>query len=568
MQTDLFSQINSSLSVFATDSLLNHPPDPKFGHLSSNIAMILAKKEKKNPMDIASNIKKKLDKDLSLKDIVEKIEVAKPGFVNFYLKTDFLIKQSELLNYQVDFKKNLRRHAHGKTVVIDYSAPNIAKPFGIGHLRSTNIGQAIYNTYKAIGWTCIGDNHLGDWGTQFGKLIVAVQKWSKKPLEKLSIADLEKLYVKFHTQAKNDPNLIKLARSTFKKLEQADPVITKMWQTCVDISIVEFNKVYDLLDAHIDYAHGESFYLPKLKDITNSFVKKGLTKKSQGAIIVELEPLPPAMLQKSNGATTYFTRDLATVKYRLDTWHPDQIIYEVGADQTLHFQQVFSACQKMGWLPKEGFVHVAHGLIRWSGGKFSTRKGDTIHLSDVIDKAINQARKIVDKSVVSKELSDTEKKDMISAVAIGAIKFSDLCQHPKRDIIFDWNKIMGLSGDSGPYLQYTYARCRSVLSKTNLKEQKNISMSSIVGDINRQEQQLLNLFYQFEEKIIESAVSVNPSVICQFLLKVAQSYNEFYASCKIIDNPQENFRVFLTKTTASVIHMGLDLLGIKTVDRM
>ncbi len=227
MQTDLFSQINSSLSVFATDSLLNHPPDPKFGHLSSNIAMILAKKEKKNPMDIASNIKKKLDKDLSLKDIVEKIEVAKPGFVNFYLKTDFLIKQSELLNYQVDFKKNLRRHAHGKTVVIDYSAPNIAKPFGIGHLRSTNIGQAIYNTYKAIGWTCIGDNHLGDWGTQFGKLIVAVQKWSKKPLEKLSIADLEKLYVKFHTQAKNDPNLIKLARSTFKKLEQADPVILK-----------------------------------------------------------------------------------------------------------------------------------------------------------------------------------------------------------------------------------------------------------------------------------------------------------------------------------------------------
>jgi len=568
MDTDLFSLIKTSLSSFSKDILLNHPPDTKFGHISTNIAMILAKNKKKNPLDIAINIKKKLDKDITLKDVVDKITVVKPGFINFYLKSDYLIAQAQSLNYSLDFKKQLARHVTNKTMVLDYSAPNIAKPFGIGHLRSTNIGQAIYNIYKILGWNCIGDNHLGDWGTQFGKLIVAADNWSKEPIDKLTISDLEKLYVKFYKQAKKDPKLLKLAQATFKKLEQADPVITKKWQSCVDLSLVEFNKVYDLLDVKIDHAYGESFYQDKMTSVISFFTKNGLAKKSQAALIVDLDPLPPAMLVKSNGTTTYFTRDLATVKYRLDTWHADKIIYEVGADQTLHFQQVFAACQKANWFPKDGFFHVAHGLIRWKGGKFSTRKGDTIHLSDVVDKAILEAKKIVNSTHVTKDLTAEEKENMISAVAIGAIKFSDLCQHPKRDIIFDWHKIMGLSGDSGPYLQYTYARCLSVLAKTTIREQKNISPSSIVGHINPQEANLLNLFYQFEEKIIESADTINPSIIAQYLLKLAQSYNEFYATCKIIDDPQEIFRVFLTKTTASSLKLGLDLLGIKTVDKM
>lgn len=568
MDTDLFTLIKTSLSGFSKDIILNHPPDAKFGHLSTNLAMILAKHKSKNPLDIATNIKKKLDKDITLKDVVEKIEIVKPGFINFYLKSDYLISQAQSLNYRLDFSKRLSNHVSGKTMLIDYSAPNIAKPFGIGHLRSTNIGQAIYNTYKLLGWKCIGDNHLGDWGTQFGKLIVAVDKWSKKPLAELSIADLEKLYVKFYHQAKTDPKLLKLAQATFKKLEQGDPVITKKWKSCIDLSMAEFDKVYKLLDVKIDVALGESFYLNKTKKIIDLCLKKGIAQKSRGAIIIKLDPLPPAMLVKSNGATTYFTRDLATVKYRLDTWQADKIIYEVGADQTLHFQQVFATCQKIGWLPKDGFFHVAHGLIRWQGGKFSTRKGDTIHLSDVVDKAVQEAKKIVNSTHVSKDLTPEEKDNMISAVAIGAIKFSDLSQHPKRDIIFDWDRIMGLSGDSGPYLQYAYARCVSVLAKTTIKEQKNISPSSIVGQPNLQEANLLNLFYQFEEKIIESANAINPSVICQYLLKVAQAYNEFYASCQIIDDPQEIFRIFLTKTTASTLQMGLNLLGIKTVNRM
>jgi len=462
----------------------------------------------------------------------------------------------------------LSEYGKSKTMVIDYSAPNIAKQFGIGHLRSTDIGQAIYNLYQILGWNCIGDNHLGDWGTQFGKLIVAINKWSTKPIDSLSIDDLEKLYVKFHQQAETDPNLIDLARLTFKRLENNDPEIKRLWQICVDISLKEFDQIYQLLDVKIDYAYGESFYQPHLEKVIKLFKEKKLAKSSKGALIVKVNPLPPAMLVKSNGTTTYFTRDLATIKYRLDTWKPDLIIYEVGSDQTLHFQQLFAACQKIGWLPKQGFAHVAHGLIRWPQGKFSTRKGDTIHLKDVIEQAIKKATKIVESTKISKSLTTKEKKGMIIDVAIGAIKFADLFQHPTKDIIFDWDKIMGLTGDSGPYLQYTYARCLSVLTKSNILETKNIALSSITDPINHQEYKLLNMFVQFEPKILESALTINPSILAQYLLKVAKEYNQFYANLKIIGQSQQTFRLFLTQTTASILEIGLKILGIKSVKKM
>ncbi|MBU1088933.1 arginine--tRNA ligase [Patescibacteria group bacterium] len=553
-----------NLEIDQNQIILTHPPDSKFGHFSANTAFILAKKLKQNPMELADQFKKELDNIVDKSTLVEKIQIAPPGFINFYFKKDFLLKQAEKLNYQIEFKKSLKQYNHGKTVVIDYSAPNIAKPFGIGHLRSTNIGQAIYNTYKILGWNCIGDNHLGDWGTQFGKLIVAIKKWATKDISKMSISDLEKLYVKFHTKSKEDESLITAGRQWFSKLEKGDTEARQLWQQCVDISLKEFNRVYELLDIKTDYAYGESFYLKMLPNIIQQFVDKKIATKSQGALIVEFDNLPPAILQKSDGATTYLTRDLATIKYRLDTWNPDLIIYEVGADQTLHFKQVFQAVKKIGW--KTEFIHIAHGLIRWPTGKFSTRKGDTIHLSNVIDKAIKKATKIAKSSLINKTLTSTQKKDMINAVAIGAIKFNDLVQDPKRDIIFDWNKIMGLQGDSGPYLQYTYARCKSVLAKTKIKEQKNLN--NLPQQINPEEQQLLDIFYQFEEKIIESAQRFSPSVICQYLLSVARAYNEFYSKHKIIDDKQEVLRIFLTQATGNVLKLGLNLLGIKTVEKM
>jgi len=547
------------LPVIEEEIKVEHPADVSFGDYSTNIAMVLAKQEKTNPKELAQKIVNSLDRN----DLVEKVGVAGAGFINFYLKPEFLIKEAENINYEIEFKNKLNEYGKGKTMVIDYSAPNIAKPFGIGHLRSTNIGQAIYNIYKILGWNCIGDNHIGDWGTQYGKLVAAIKKWNEKDLNDLTIEDLEKLYVKFHKKAETDEKLIDEGRDWFAKLEKGDKEAREIWQKCIDISMIEFEKVYGLLDVHIDFVHGESFYEESLEEITKEIIDKGITKKSEGATIIEFDDprsggasMPPAMLQKSNGTTTYFTRDMATIKYRMENWKPNLIIYEVGADQQLHFRQVFETAKLMGWYPSDGMIHVAHGLIRWTTGKFSTRKGDTIHLSDVIDKAMERA----------KEVAPKNDKETIEAVAIGAIKFNDLSSDPKKDVIFDWDQIMSLDGDSGPYLQYTYARCQSVLSKTEIDEQKNIN--EIPKDINDDEMALIKEFYRFEEKIVEASERFSPSVIAEYLLGVARKYNEFYAKNRIIDQKEEVFRIFLTKTTANVLKTGLSLLGIKTVERM
>ena len=552
---------------------IEHPGDIAFGDYSTNIAMVLSKLEKSNPLELSEKIKKNIDNN----EFIEKVEVAGNGFINFYLKSEYLIKEAEIINYDIEFRKKLSDYGTGKTMVIDYSAPNIAKPFGIGHLRSTNIGQSIYNIYKILGWNCIGDNHIGDWGTQYGKLMAAIQHakiqdsrfkiqdW-EFDLSRLTIDDLEKLYVRFHKEAEKDETLIDEGRDWFLKLENGDKEARGVWQKCVDISFMEFEKVYQLLGVKIDFIHGESFYEKMLPEITKEITDKGITKKSEGAIIVDFGTIPPAMLQKSNGTTTYFTRDLATIKYRLKNWDPDLIIYEVGSDQELHFKQVFKTVELMDWAPKTKFVHIAHGLIRWPTGKFSTRKGDTIHLLEVVDKAKNEALKIADKTSIVKKLSASEKQEMVEKVAIGAIKFTDLASDPKKDIIFDWNKIMSLEGDSGPYLQYTHARCKSVLSKTKIKETKNINI--MPTEINSDEMSLLKEFYKFEEKIIEASERFSPSVAAEYILGIARRYNEFYAKNRIIGEKQEVFRLFLTQTTASVIETGLDLLGIQTVEKM
>lgn len=568
---------NLKLSINKDEIKIEHPADVNFGDYSTNIAMALAQTNKTNPREIANKIKDEISRQAQNDNFVEKVEVAGAGFINFYLKPEYFIKEAEVINYDTEFKKNLSNYGEKKTMVIDYSAPNIAKPFGIGHLRSTNIGQSIYNIYKILGWNCIGDNHIGDWGTQYGKLMAAIQhainndsrfmiQDSKIELDKLTIDDLEKLYVAFHKEAEKDETLIDEGRDWFVKLENGDKEARNIWQKCVDISLLEFEKVYQLLGVHIDFIHGESFYEKMLPNITKKIIDKGITKKSEGAVIVEFPDMPPAMLQKSNGTTTYFTRDMATIDYRLKTWDPDLIVYEVGVDQQLHFRQVFKTIELMNWAPKTKLVHIAHGLIRWPTGKFSTRKGDTIHLSEVLEKAMSEAKKIADKTSVIKKLSASEKNEMIKKVAIGAVKFSDLSSEPKKDIIFDWDKIMSLDGDSGPYLQYTYARCKSVLSKTQIKETKNIN--EIPTDINQDEMGLLKEFYKFKEKIVEASERFSPSVIAEYILGVARKYNEFYSKNRIIGEKEEVFRLFLTQTTASVIETGLDLLGIQTVEKM
>ena len=282
------------LPIIEEEIKIEHPADVNFGDYSTNIALVLAKEIKSNPRDLAEKIKNEIEKS----EFIEKVEVAGAGFINFYLKPEYLIKKAEKINYEIEFKNELAETGKGKTMVIDYSAPNIAKPFGIGHLRSTNIGQAIYNIYKILGWTCIGDNHIGDWGTQYGKLVAAIKKWGEKDLDKMTIDDLEKLYIKFHKEAEIDEKLIDEGREYFSKLENGDEEVRKIWQKCIDISLLEFERVYQMLGVHIDFIHGESFYEKMLPEITQKIIDKGITKKSEGATIVELENMSPAMLTK------------------------------------------------------------------------------------------------------------------------------------------------------------------------------------------------------------------------------------------------------------------------------
>lgn len=490
--------------------------------------------------------------NLTENEIVEKTEFM-AGFTNIWLKKDILVNEAISIG-TLDWSKNISENGKNKTMVIDYSAPNIAKPFGIGHLRSTDIGQAIYNIYKILGWKCIGDNHLGDWGTQFGKLIVAIKKWSEKAIEEMNIDDLEKLYIKFHKEAEGDEMLNEEARNWFSKLENKDKEATEIWQKCIDISMAEFNRVYEILGVKIDLTLGESFYQDKMESVVNLMEEKKILVESEGAKIVEFPNMPPAMITKSNGTTTYFTRDMATVKYRMETWNPDLIIYEVGADQDLHFRQVFATSEKLGYKPS--FYHVAHGLIRWKDGKFSTRHGDTIHLSDVIEKAIEEAKKIA---------PDNDDKK-IKAVAIGAIKFNDLAQDPKKDIIFDWEKVMSMEGNSGPYLQYTYARCRSLINKSSVTDYQ--LRADEKTEFNEEEVTLLRDFYRFEEKIMEAAERFSPAVIAEYLIGLARKYNEFYAKYRVIGEKAESQRLFLTERTAFILKLGLELLGIEIIEKM
>ena len=533
--------------------LVEHPEKQSNGDYSVNIALKLAKIVKKNPQEIAKDICAKIKVSRTIKGIE-----AVSGFVNFYLSESFFQQELNLILQQ---KNKYGSQQSKKTVVIDYSAPNIAKPFGIGHLRSTIIGQALYNIYQFLGWECIGDNHLGDWGTQFGKLIYQIKKKTKpKDWKKLSINELEKLYVEFHKEAENCPEMEEEARSYFKKLEKGDKEAREIWQACVDTSLQEFDRIYKLLGIKIDYALGESFYGGEpMQKIVAELAKKKISSQSQGAIVIMDDALPPAMILKSDGATTYFLRDLATIKYRLKTWQPDLFIYEIGVDQYLHLKQLFSAVQRLGWLKKQKLVHVAHGMVRWEHGKFSTRKGQTIHLEEVLQEAIARAEKIIKAT----EFSEKEKKEIAEIVGIGAVKYNDLSQHHSRDIVFSWNKILSMDGNSGPYLQYTVVRCQSVARKAKTKSLKNISFT----DLNEFEESILKTVYKFPEMVQSAADNFSPNLICHFAYDLAQKYNLFYNQCPIL-SPENNTRLALNAVVEQVLKNCLKLLGISIPKKM
>ncbi len=545
---------------------IEHPTRSEHGDYSVIIALTLVKIVKKNSTEIADLIKLKIK--IQNSKLFDKIEVVKPGFINFFLSRECLVSEVK----KILKEKNMygsSKNGKGKTVIIDYSSPNIAKSFGIGHLRSTIIGQALYNIYKFLGWKCIGDNHLGDWGTQFGKLIVAIKEWGdEKNLENLTIKDLEKLYVRFHREVKDNPELLEQAQKWFKKLEQEDKEAKKIWRVCIKISLKEFNRIYKLLGIKIDYAIGESFYQEMLKKTIEDAKKRGIAQKSQGALVIPLPDKTPLMLLKTDGATTYGTRDLTTIRYRTERWKPDLIIYEVGADQRFYFQQLFKAAELLGYGKEEQFIHIDHGLIRWQDTKFSTRKGDTIHLEKVLKEAIAKAKKIIEKSETSRGFSLKEKEEIAKMVGISAIKYNDLSRHYGRDIIFDWKSILSLEGNSGPYLQYTFARCQNVLKKANWK----VSGQKIKTiNFNPEEEGILRDVYKFPEIVQETGDSFSPNLICNFAFHLTQRYNLFYNLHPIILAPTQELKIFrlaLTAAVAQVLKNSLFLLGISAPEKM
>jgi len=551
--------------------LVECPREETHGDYATNIAMVISKQIEKNPMDIANllcdrikmeSIKRERRKEKE--KLLKKIEIAKPGFINFYLSQKTLTTELKKVLKEKN-KYGQSKIGKGKTIIIDYSGVNIAKPFGIGHLRSTIIGQAIYNLHKFLGYKVIGDNHIGDWGTQFGKLIYAIKEWgNEKEIAEEPVKNLVALYVKFHEELEKNPELEEEGRKWFKKLEQGDKEAKRLWKKCIQWSLKEFEKVYKLLGIKIDFTLGESFYEPMLRDIIEEAEKKGIAVKSKGAVIINYpnDALPPFMIEKSDGATLYSTRDLATIKYRKKKFKPDKIIYEVGADQTLHFRQLFWAAELLGWGKRENYIHVVHGMMRLSTGRMRTRKGEIILLDDVLKEAVERSKKIVEE----KRPGLKEKEKIAKIIGIGAVKYNDLSRHPSTNIIFDWERILNLQGNSGPYLQYTYARAKSIIRKSETSRIK------VKGEFKEEKEiQLLKQLQRFPEVIEQAAENYSPNLICNYLFALSQDFNTFYESLPVLNAENNDLRIMrlaLVIAAAQVIKNGLNLLGIEVLERM
>jgi len=543
------------------DFVVEHPADEGHGDYATNVAMMM----EGNPRELAQRLAEKLKKSDVLGEVVDlpRIEVAGPGFINFWLKEEWLVGEMKSI---LDQKKNYgtNKTGKGKLAIIEYSSPNIAKPFTIGHLRSTVIGDAIANLLEANGWKVFRDNHLGDWGTQFGKQICAIKHWGdidKIAKSEYPVKELVALYVKFHEEAQKDPTLEDEARVWFKKLEDGDKEARELWQKCIDWSWVEFSKIYDLLkikhstEFNQGRGLGESFFEDKMGVVITELEKKkllGIGKDGAKLVFFEGDKLPPMMIIKKDGASLYATRDLATDKYRLEKYKPGLVVNEVGAEQSLYFRQLYEIERMLGWYKDGQRVHVGHGMFRFKEGKMSTRKGNVIWLEEVLTEAVKRAA----------TLGKGGKNDVSQKVGIGALKWNDLKGDPKRDIVFDWDEVLNMQGNSGPYIQYTYARAKSILGKAKNKK------TTLKMVLNEDENNILRALYRYPEVVVETVKNFTPQVVATYLFGLAQRFNSFYNLNKVIGGENEGFRLELVSACSQVLKNGLLLLGIETVEKM
>lgn len=525
----------------------------------------LAKELKKTPTMIAMEIGEKLELD---KNIITKMEMV-CGYINFYINNLSFIE--EVLK---DYNEKKEQYGNsnigeGKNIIIEYSSPNIAKPFHIGHLRSTVIGGALYKIYKFLGYHTIGVNHLGDYGTQFGKIIEGYKRWGEEyKLEENPIDELTKIYIRINKLCEEDEEVLNICRNNFKKLEDGDEYCTKIWQKFRELSLKEFERIYNMLNIRFDSLNGEAFYADKMDEIVKKLEETGKLVESEGAKIIDLQEknMSPCIIQKTNGSTTYATRDLAAILYRSRTYDFDKDIYVVAYEQNLHFKQVFEVAKLLGISEKyiEGLEHVPFGMVRLKNGKMSTREGTLIKLEDLLNEAIARALKVIEEKNPTLE----NKEEIAKKVGLGAVIFNDLSNSRIKDEIFDWDTMLNFQGETGPYVQYIYVRTKSVLEKAGYVPKFEDIQVSVLSDETSFE--VAKAISNFEE-ILKQVVDKNePSILARYLIELSQSFSSFYNNNKIIgENKQEqDARLYLTYVVGNILKTGADLLGIEMPDRM
>ena len=553
MAAACLSELLNGFSTADIFDMLEYPADRKLGDIALP-CFKLSKAMRMPPQKIAESLCAGLKASEECANIFEKIENVN-GYLNFYISNDYLLKN---LNGMSDPDYGSSDVGKGKTIVIDYSSPNIAKPFHIGHLRSTVIGQSIKNIHRFCGYECVGVNHLGDWGTQFGKLIVAYKKWGdKETIEQRGIKALTEIYVRFHEEAEKDPSLEDEAREAFSKMEQGDSECIELWKWFVEISIAEFKKVYELIGADFESWNGESFYFDKTDEVVNALKEKNLLKLDNGAYIVSLDEydMPPCLVLKSDGSTIYATRDIAAAFYRKKTYNFDKCIYVTSAGQSLHFAQFFKVIELMGEEWAKDLVHVPFGTVSIDGAKLATRTGNVILLEDLFREATEKTLEIINEKNPTLE----NKEEVASAVGVGAVIFHDLSNNRIKDINFIWDEVLNFDGNTGPYVQYTYARCCGILEKAG-------SYGKDGAITHPSEVDIIKTLSLFPEKVEQARRDLEPSVISRYLLDVCQEFNRFYHDCPVLraeDEKVRSTRLAIVEATSVVLSNGLKLIGLK-----
>lgn len=539
--------------------LIEIPPQDNMGDYSFP-CFSLAKTMRKNPALIAEDLAEKIDLEG-----FEKIENLN-AYLNFYV--DRKVFEEEILKEILEKKENYGSSdkGSGKNIVIDFSSVNIAKPFHIGHIRSTVIGDALRNIHNFLGYNTIASNYIGDYGTQFGTMIAAYKLWGdEEKLRENPIKELLNLYVRYNKEAAEDEKMMNDARAEFKNLESGEEEATRLWKHFKEISFNEFDRVYKMLDIDFDNYNGESYHSEFIPAVLEELKDKDLLVESDGAYIVDLSEfdLPPAIIIKSNGSSAYITRDIATAINRKKVYDFDKNLYVVATQQNLHFQQLFAILKLMGYDFYDDCKHIPFGMVSLKDQTLSTRKGQVVFLEDVLNKAVDKTKEIMENRDSKIENVD----EVAEIVGIGAVKFQELYNNRIKDYVFDWDEVLNFDGETGPYVQYTYARAKSVLRKADYNENTEISFDNITSD---EEFALVKALGNFKDVVAKAGEKYEPSLITRHLTEIAKNFNKFYNACQINveDEKVKEERLALTYATSIVIKTGLGLLGIKTVEQM